>query len=357
MPLEDVSVLVGGAAFKSWKKLSVRGSMKEAARQFSMTIAAEDGASAVAQRFQAFAPVKIMAGGDLILDGYVTRRQPVLSATDAHVVISGHSKGKDAVDSSAMHKTGRFENKSVLEIGKEIIAQTGIDVDLSADVDLPKVPEYQIAPGETVFRCLERLCRDAGVTMMGEAAGIKLTNASKSPPRHAGGIIEGVNLREGSADHNAENRHSKVHARGQKYDGHGAGSLELESVATDSTVPRIRPLVLVPNGDTDKKRIKDRAGHHRDRAAGHGLRAHVSLVGWRDSGGALWKPGWRVWVESPYLDVTQDMLVETFEFSQDEKSEGTVAQLDLCDPQAYRGKKGGRVKSGKAWKHDSSEAK
>lgn len=356
MPVEDVVVMVAGSPFRSWKKITVRGSMKEAARQFSLTIAAENGASAVARQFQAFAPVQILGNGALILDGYVTRRQPVLSATDAHIVIAGHSKGKDAVDSSAMHKTGRFENKTVLEIGKEIIGQTGIDVALSADVDLPKIPEWQITPGETVFRALERLARDSGHTLQGEASGIKITNASKGPKRHGGGIVEGVNLKEGSADHNAENRHSKVHARGQKYDGHGPGSLELEGVATDKTVPRNRPLVLVPNGDTDAKRVKQRAGHHRDRAAGHGLRAHVSLVGWRDSGGALWTPGWKVWVESPYLDVVQDMLVESFEFSQDEHGSGTIAALDLCDPRAYRGKKGGRVKSGKQWNQDESEA-
>jgi prophage tail gpP-like protein len=50
-------------------------------------------------------------------------------------------------------------------------------------VPLDKVRYWQVAPGETVFRNLERILRPQGATLMGEADGsVKITNASKALP-------------------------------------------------------------------------------------------------------------------------------------------------------------------------------
>lgn len=60
-----------------------------------------------------------------------------------------------------------------------------------------------------------------------------------------------------------------------------------------------------------------------------------------------------IWTESPYLDVTQDMLIERVSYDQDES--GSIATLSLVDPRAHGGKKGKGSKSGKSWNQSGDE--
>lgn len=351
MGVELIRVVVDGVAYTSWKSVSVRGAVKEAARSFSLTVAAEGGAAATAWKFKAGTKLAIYANGDLLLKGYVDRFQPKLSPTSAEITISGRSKAGDAVDSSALHKTGRFEKKTLLDIAKEIDKQ---GVGFTSTEALDKIPSFQLNQGETVFRAIERLARSQGLSLMGKPdGGIEITKAGKE--RHSGGLFEGVNILDGEADHNWSNRHSKYVVRGQRPTGTGADNLEIEATIKDAGVDRNRPVVIIQEDDTDKDRAKKHAKNRRDRAAGNGLKAGVTVQGFRDEGGTIWTPNRLVWVQSPFLNVEQDMLVEGVTYSQD--SSGSKTRIELVDPQAYGGKAKGKKGSGKAWKTDDSEPK
>ena len=353
MKTERVEVMVDGSPVRSWQRIAIRAAMKEACRSFSLVAAFEGGPRATHALFRTGASVKIAATGATIFNGFVDRRQPQISATDAQLTVSGRSKGQDAVDSSAKHKTGRFDKKTPLEIAKEI-APGGVE--FSADVELDTVPEYQLTPGATVFREIERLCRDQGVTLQGEPdGGIKLTDA-RNAKRHAGALIEGKNIKQATADHNDSNRHSEITVRGQSYDSHGPDALQIEATAQDSSITRKRPLILVVDGNTDKTRVKKRAKNRRARAAGHGRKASITVVGWRDEGGTLWTPGQLIYTESESLDLAQDMLIETADYSQEAMGQGTQCVLGLVDPRAYGGKNKGSNKSGSEWSQDESDA-
>lgn len=347
---EIVRVVVGGMAYTSWKSVSIRAAVKEAARSFSLTVAAESGAAATAWQFKAGTSIAIYANADLLLTGYVDRYQPKIGPMNAEVTISGRSKAADVIDSSADHKTGRFEKKTILEVAKEL-DQFGVG--FTSTETMEKIPAYQITPGETVFRAIERLSRSEGFALMGKPdGGIEITKAGTK--RHGGGLFEGVNIIEGEADHNWSNRHSKYTVRGQRPTGTGADNLEVEATIRDAGVDRHRPVIIIAEDDTDKPRAKKRAKNRRDRAAGNGLRAGVTVQGFRDEGGEIWTPNRLIFVQSPFLNVQQDMLLEGVTFSQDAR--GSTSRLDLVDPRAYGGKTKGKNASGSAWKQDDSDA-
>lgn len=354
MGAEIITVEVDGRRYQSWTRVQVRASMAEAARSFRLEAAFEIGALATAWTFRAGSELSIYANDDLLLTGFVDRYQPQIEGRKASVVISGRSKSADAIDSSALHPTGRFENKKPDEIANEIMEKTGLDLKVSTDRILEPVESYQLTPGESIFRCLERMCRSQGMSLMGEADGsIRITNAEQAE-RQRGGIFEGVNLLKGSADHNWSNRHSEYYVRGQRPFGTGADNLEVEALARDAGVDRKRVIVVVQDDDTDEKRAKKRAKNRRDRAAGNGLRASITTQGYRDEAGTIWTPGCLVWVESTALNIAQDMLIESVNYSQDDG--GSVADLELCDPRAHGGKKGKGNKSGKDWDQSDEDA-
>jgi prophage tail gpP-like protein len=346
---EFVTVSAGGGLWSAWRRVMVRASFQEAARSFQIEAAVERGGAATAWTFKAGTSLDILFNGDLACRGYVDRYQPKLGQhKTAEAAISGRGKSQDFIDSSAVHDTGQFKNKTPQEIGAEL---DKFGVGISTDEQLKKVPVYRITPGETAFRCVEKLCREQGVFPVGQADGsIKITTGGKG--RHAGGLIEGVNIIEIEADHNFSGRHSDVIVRGQKPYGHGEDALQIEAKARDAEIGRYRPVIVIHDGDTDKDRAKKRASTRRDREAGNSLKANVTVQGFRDDGGALWEPGWLVFVESAFADVHQDMAIESVTFSQDRES-GSLSVLSLVDPRALGGKGGKGGGAGGAWLSDA----
>jgi len=337
--------------YSAFEVAQVRAAFNEAARSFRLEIAAELGASATNRVFAVGTKLTIHSNGDLLLTGFVDKKQPRIEASKAMIAVSGRSNSGDLVDSSAKHETGQFENKDPKDIGNAVAK--GIGAKFTTDQQLEKLEQYQVNPGESCFRLVEKMARQQGLTICGKADGdAEITKAGNK--RHAGGLIEGVNIFTATADHNASNRHSEYIVRGQRPFGHGVDNLELEAIARDKGVDRHRPIVIIQDEDTTKKRTKKRAKNRKDRAAGHALKATVDTQGFRDQSGKLWEPGYLVWVESPFLDIAQDMLIESVSYMQSEQ--GSIATLGLTDPRAYGGKGGKGNKSGKEWSVDDSEA-
>lgn len=348
---EFVTVAAGGMEWSAFEKVQVEAGYKHAVRSFSLTVAAEIGPGATAAAFLPGILVTILFNGDLAFTGYVDRYQPSIDEhSRAQAVISGRSKSQDIVDSAAMHDTGRFENKTVAEIGQ---ALDKFGVGVHSDQQLEKIPFYQVTPGETVFRALEKLARSQGLTMTAPPDG-SLLITSGSSQRQSGGLIEGQNIKKAEADFNWSGRHSHAEARGQRPVGTGSDNLQVVGKAQDGSVSRYRPVVIHIDDDTDTKRAKKRAKHQLAREAGHALKASVTVQGFRDDGGMLWTPGATVWLESPFLNIAQDMLIEKVSYEQD-RSAGSLTKLDLCDPQAYAASSGGGGSAGGAWGSSAEE--
>jgi prophage tail gpP-like protein len=348
---ELITVAVDGMMWTAFERVLVEAAFNHAARSFRLEVAAEPGASATNAIFRVGAEVSIFASGTLLLTGYVDRRQPKISATEAMIHVSGRSKSADLIDSSAVHKTGAFKKKTPVEIGNDV--SQGIGARFVADKQLEKVDQYHVTPPETPFRLVEKLARQQGMTLTGTADGdVKVTKAGSE--RHSGGLFEPGNIKVGEADHNGSNRHSKYIVRGQRPFDTGADNLEIEAIARDAAVGRNRPVIIIQDEDTTKERTKKRAKNRRDRAAGNALKATIEVVGFRDEGGKVWEPGHLVWTQSAFLDIAQDMLIETAHYGQD--SGGSITKLSLTDPRSYGGEGGKGNQSGADWKQGDEDA-
>lgn len=342
----EVISINGYTAFES---VNVHASFGEACRTFEVVLAAELGASATNQIFAVGTQVTIETNGGLLLTGYVDTKDPEIGPKEATITISGRSSSQDLVDSSALHDTGYFENMDPLEIGQAV--SSGIGAQWTTDQQLEKIEQYKLQWGESCFRCVEKMTRQQGFTITGTADGNALITKAGSK-RQSGSIIEGVNILKGKGHQNNSNRHSKVIVRGQRPKGHGDENLEIEAIEEDGTVKRFRPLLIVQDEDTDKDRAKKRAKNRRKRAAGNAAKATIHVQGFHDDSGQLWEPGNLVWTESPFLDIAQDMLIESVDYHQSDR--GSVATLSLVDPRAYdgEGSAGSGNKSGGEWEVD-----
>lgn len=339
---EKITISAGGSSYMSHKECQVSAAFNEAAREFQFVVAAEAGASATNRIFSIGTEITISLSGDLVLTGHIETREPALGPRRADITISGRSKSGDLIDGAAEHDTGQFEDKDPLEIGNEVSKEYGAKWE--TDQQLEKLEQYQLTPGETCFRCVEKMVRQQGLTITGTPEGnAKITKAGSE---RNGPLMEGVNLYNATANHNGKNRYSKIIVRGQRPKGHGDDNTEIEVELQDGSVKRHRSVVIVEDEDTTKERAEKRGKNFKNKSAGDALRATWTTQGFRDDAGKIWTPGALTYTESPYLDISQDMLIEKVVYRQSE--DGSWATLSLVDPKAYDGQGAGGGKGNKS---------
>lgn len=345
---EYITVVANGQVYTGWERVKVTAGIQQASRSFSLETTEQIGE----WKFPPGTPIEIFANGDLMIRGYVNAYQ-ASGQHDAHrITIQGRAKGQDYIDSSAEHPSHEFDNQSPLAAAQALDVY-GIGV--TADIPLAAVPRMHVVPGESPFAFLERYLRPIGASMMGEPDGsIRITDASAARS-HYGILMEGQNIKSFQVDLNDGSRHSRYIARGQGRSGTGAARLRTSGSATDRGVRRRRTRVLANETDSDQGRVRGRARHERDRAAGRSIRAAVQTQGFRDFAGKLFSPNHLIYVHSPVLmHLCQTMLVEQVVFSQDNKS-GSLCDLQLVDPRAYRGQRPARGTAGQGGGTDSND--
>lgn len=341
MAFEQVSVNAAGQGYAGWKQVSFTASIVEASRSAEIHVT-EIGPwpSAPPWHFPPFTPVTLTAGGDLLLSGWVGKYQPEANARSHEVSLTLVSDGYNYVDCSIQHATGNFENKSIFDIADEMAKPLGVKITVSPDAEATAksiVDWFQIRLGSTPWVEMMRLLPARGLTMSGQADGsVQICKGGSSSQRHAGGLIQGENIEQMSALHSGLELSSQTEAVSQSDGIDPQTDLQPSGMATDSSVPFFRPKQIFDAEHSTPEPLKTLAEHHSSRAAAYAKQANIMTPGWRDQGGELWKPGYMVAVQAPYLHLEQDMMIESLVFSQSDS--GTFASLTLVPPETGGGK-------------------
>ncbi len=345
---EYVTVLANGMVFDGFEQVRVTAAINEAVREFQIETTELPGEF----KFPPGTAIEIRSNGDLLVKGYVNTYQTSGEAKSHQISIKGRGKGQDFVDSSAEHDTGNFEDKDAGEIAA---ALDRYGIGIKSKIKLDRVPYWQLAPGETAFQTIERILRQEGATMMGEADGsISIVNASVAEP-HFGMLIEGQNIKSWQVSLTDGSKHSNYIVKGQNRRGTGSAALRIREEARDGTVRRNRQRVILSETDTTSAKAKKRAQHEKERAAGKSIKASVQVQGFRDIHGKIYQPNKTIYVYSPILmHLVREMLIERVEFSQHNRS-GSLTQLTLVDPRAYKGKSAGDRQRSKSAIEDEAD--
>ncbi len=351
---EIVTVLADGKQTKAWKHVHMRTSLYSVARYFGLVVTEARGNIRAAEFSTAYSfppgtPIEISAGNDLLCKGYVNVYAPTIDPKNHDIEIEGRSRSQDWVDGAAVHDRGEWQNKTPLEIAKDLDSSYGVGI--QADVELEPIEYFHIYQGETVQQALERLLRDQEATPFGQADGsVLITNASKAK-RHAGGLIEGYNILKMAARLTDMSRHSEVTVKGQRRTGVDDSDLRVKQTFKDRGMRRFRPKIIVHEGNTTPNRAQRRAQYEAERALGFSVRASLIVQGWRDDKGELWQPNRLVYVESPSLKIAGDMLIQGIDMHQVSTggSRGTQCEMSLVHPAAYKGTDGKATKTAPDW--------
>ena len=355
LPLETVVLEVTGANGSGWSKVHLHSAGDEAVRKGTFTFPMPPLSEIDSFTIRPDMKATITISGDLWLTGRIGELQPSHGEESGEIVVPVLSNTIDSVESSVDHPTGFIKNADALKIAKEF-ESTGVE--WVSTTSLPKEKWHDVNLGESAFATVERILRSRGKLIYDNEKG-QMVIASGSEGRHQGDLELGKNIKSGKANLTSQGRHNPVKVRGQSSVGSGAGALRVEAEVEDESLGRKRPLVILLEGDVDDEKAKQRAEWQILRASGNSKTAQISVIGWRDDGGQLWKRNWLVGLNNPLLFLNQDMVIKSLDLHQiadSEEPEGTYSVLNLADPEAL-GSSGGKSKSDKAWKTPKKKAK
>jgi prophage tail gpP-like protein len=351
---EDVEVIAGGQSFKGWTQVTILAGlqMQCPTAVIQATEVPDSDTFPAASYFEKwhfppFTGVQVMASGTIIITGYVNTYGPRMARGGQHSVelmIRGNQM--NAVDSSAYHPTGEWVQTPPEQIISELASRVGVEtVTLGSTGGVQNI--FRLQKGETIVNEALRLLQPRMATLYGDPYGkLNIIPYGYAFGAQAGILAQGVNIEEMSATLSADQRFDEYYVLIQSPVGTDDESLDSEGHASDPAVPLPRTKIINNLLDGKQADAQRRAEWQAARSFGFSCQADITVPGWRDQAGKVWRPGFMVFVYAPALKLDQNMLIEVCTFRQDQT--GTFTDLHLVHPAAY-GMDAGKVGSHQMW--------
>jgi prophage tail gpP-like protein len=328
----EVSLRVNRQEFTGWKSARVVRGIESVAGSFELTLAAPAG------DIPRGAECSVLLGREVVLTGYVDRREVELSAGEHNVTVGGRDRTGDLVDCSAELTRWEVRNTSVLALAALVAQPHGVGVTLQPGLEAPpKVAYLAVDPGDSAFEVIERACRAAALLPVADGrGGLVLTRAGSAPA--AASVVEGRNMLSGRVTDDCTGQFRRYVVRGQQAGSDslfGAEASSVQASAEDAGAPR-RSRVLVVRAESGVTRALARRRAEWEAAvrAARAVTATVTVQGWAQRAGSLWPVNALVHVESPTLGLGEQMLITQAAYRLD--SSGTTTELTLRRADAFR---------------------
>lgn len=334
---DDVRLTVDGMIYGGWKSLTFRRSLEECCAAFSLEVTEKWPGTDARRPIKRGAAYSMSLGGDEVAAGYVDGT-PRSYGTDMHSVsVKARCGLADIVDCAAIvDGPHEFSNIGLAEIAARLCKPYGVSVQTQCDLGAP-FPRFAIQPGETVWSALDRAMRMRAVLAHSDARHTLVFTRAGLGGTAAGSLQLGQNVKSATGEFSFEQRFSDIIVRGQQEsadDLDTTSEMQAEGRAHDAAVMRYRPTVIVGETVAADQTLTERAEWHKAVAYGRSATATYTVQGWRDAGGALWRPNTTVPVRDDYLEINEPLLIVSTELQLSPEG-GTTATLTVSHPSAY----------------------
>lgn len=348
---DDVTLLVNGIEYGGWKEVEISAGIERQARDFTLSVTDRwPGATDIPRRVKHGDLCEVYIGADKLLTGYVDATPIRYDGRSVSVGVKGRSKTADLVDCSAVHKTGQWRNAKIERVAADLAAPFGIEVVAEASTGAA-LTEHQIQPGETVFECIDRMLTLRQMLSTDDAEGRVIIIEAGSGGRAATALKYGENILCADAPLDYKDVFGSYTVNGQRAgtDEDSGPALSATASASDTSIKRHRPLVIVQHGQVNVQICADRARFERSHRAAKALETTYTVQGWRQADGSLWLPNRLVRVTDPVIGFATEMLIVEATWRRSEEGTRTVIRVGpAAGYMAYRGSKKGKA-SGGTW--------
>jgi prophage tail gpP-like protein len=326
---DKVKLLINGTEYTGWTSVSVRRSIETLSGSFEIvSIDPSDDRALLIKPNQSCA---IYLDSDLILTGFIDGFAPMISEQSRSITLNGRCRTADLIDCSAVYKSGTWSgNVSLLKLCKDLCYPFGIKVFADASDLGSDLKNFSLNTGESVFEAIQRACQNRAVLPVSDTSGnLRLTVAGNDRAESA--LQTGVNIKSASGQWNYENRFSLYQIKGQTSNdsgGWGESQISISGRAEDKTFPRYRPKIFAADGILTNADAQKKVAWEMQVRAGQSNSVSVTIAGWRQKSGKLWRENQQVYTLIPELRVDTDLLISELVYTQSNKGTDTSMILN-----------------------------
>jgi len=326
---KPVALKIDQKTYTGWTSVKINRSVETLAGRFDLQLTNADP-----MPIPRGGPVEVLLYDQTIITGFSDNIRPSIAPEGFRLQSAGRDKTGDLVDCSALVDSQELLNVTLREIIETLLEPFGfIGI---FEVDPPERFKKFSFQEESVFEAIERACRLRGVfASSNELGDVVIQEYGKL--RANTGLVIGKNVISAGSDLNEKTRFSEYRVFGQQAGSDNisaTASAEPEGFAADKGVKRYRPLIILAEGSVDSAIAQKRAEWEAAVRAARATSAEVTVQGWRDSTGAIWRENRIVPCEMSAIGITGDMLIKEINYELDNDS-GEKTNLVLVRPDAY----------------------
>lgn len=357
-----LTLVINGQSYGGWLEIQTYRALDRMASEFRLRVTERWPGFTTPWQIQMFNACAVKIGADTVLTGYVDSYEPTIAGEEHTVTIIGRGKTCDLIDCMPDVPSGQFVGYTLPAIAQALAGLFGIRVVVNVPAGEP-LTDTMMDRCETCFEFLERLARLSQVLLTDDEMGNLVLTRTGSARAHDS-LIHGQNVLRARGQLNGARRYSRYVVKAQHaMSKTSAVQTGQEAVATDPGVPRFRQHVQFAESQLTAQQMQERVRWQAKYAAGRSCKALITVQGWRQTNGALWRLNQLVSVTVPPLELDQDMLIAGVRFTVGEQGQET--ELTVGPPEAYtpdpgevklRKHKGSRGKGGKGGEFNWSGA-
>lgn len=335
MATDDLTLVLGGRKLSGWQEVRATLGIERCPSDFEIKMTERYPGETQSLIVQPQDPCQILLGSDPVITGYVDQFIPEYAHGEHSITVAGRSKSEDIVDCAAEWPGFMISASSAFEIAKKLCAPYGINVQAAVDTG-PVIPQFPLNYGENAYAIIERIARYRGLLIYDLANG-DITLAQAGNGQMASGLAEGHNIEKARALYSADQRYSTYEVLTNSIDTFadaGDGGFIVETV-TDQGMNRHRQMnIIAETGDVGNNIAKQRGLWEAARRAGRSNVITATVDAWRDTGGKLWTPNYKIPVAAANLKApAYDWVISEVSFRKD--ADGTHADLVIMPRQAF----------------------
>lgn len=328
-------LVVNGVKFDAWTSASLRKSLDEFSRAWSVEFTDRWAPEGEAWAILPGNEVQFLAGSHILDSGYVTRTNWSSSALDYTVTAEGRSRTCDLVDCAPLagDTSDQVKGLTPFKLAQKLAEPFGITV-LDESGDNRVLTRFNIELGETCFEAIDRVCRSRGILPSTTPEGFLLLQKAGVSDRTVDVSSDLAATR--SLEYSEENRFSEYFVYGQhpgeeKF--RGDKILNQAGRDFDGIVARNRPTVILAESPASKEDLDRQATWERNVRMGRSEVVRYRVAGILAPDGDPWEPGMLARLQDDVIRVHSTLLVKSVSHTWD--ANGQWTDLELTRPEAY----------------------
>lgn len=333
--MDKVNLFINGKIYDGWKSAEIKRSLKAASGSFSLSVTDRWSDKSEPWIIAPGDSAELKLGSDLIITGYVDTVSSDATKDSVSISVSGRDKTSDLIDCSVVSKSGQYLNVTLQRLAELLCSPFGVSVLAPTGGTGAAFDKFAIQQGESVFEALERAARKRGFLLTTNGTGV-LEIARPGSSRSTTRLEQGQNIMAMAATFDHKGRYSEyiVKGQGNELAGEPKFAYAIKATVTDPNVTRYRPLVIQSEQLTNLSDAKTRANWEATVRAAKASKFNITLQGWRQGDGSLWRPNQLVLAIASRIGLNGELLITDVNYSLTSDA-GTLSVLTLERKDAY----------------------